>query len=464
MTQAGFDVVDVLYPDIALLARWARENGFNRLAVDPDPGSVLREMVRVEQPDIIFIYAGGFFHVQRDLRNVLRQEGPPHMIITGLWGDELHERYAEYDEYFGDLDFIFATSPLYQEKFEDIGVEAILIPASFDTAVQYEAAPKKDIDILFCGATGYRVPEHFTRYRTLRDVIPRLNVTVYANEKRRSGGWLKSRAALRLGMMVPGPVWKFIRRFSRSRIGRRLLPSGAELVAHAFTNAKRTGVGPWVLFDRGHPEVGKFDNLPPLSKLYPGNFHKPVVRTTDYHRLLTRAKIVINIHRDEDADIGNIRCFEVTGVGACLLTDRGEQLADWFKPGEEIASFVNADDLVVKARELLADPARLAAMAAAGQARTLREHTVAARVEVTAEKLKQELAKRASPEPKRKRTGLRLQQSLFHQIGAEHGVRITADRILIDAQRRTEHARFRVATGMPRAAREHEVALRAHAG
>ena len=46
---------------------------------------------------------------------------------------------------------------------------------------------------------------------------------------------------------------------------------------------------------------------------------------------------VLNIHSDEFWLItgGNIRMFEATGVGSCLLTDHKQNLQDLFIPDEE---------------------------------------------------------------------------------------------------------------------------------
>jgi spore maturation protein CgeB len=61
-------------------------------------------------------------------------------------------------------------------------------------------------------------------------------------------------------------------------------------------------------------------------------------------------------------------------VGTLLLTDQLEGLSDLFVPGREVITYTDADDLVEKARLYLAREDERAAVAAAGQVRTLREH------------------------------------------------------------------------------------------
>jgi hypothetical protein len=92
-------------------------------------------------------------------------------------------------------------------------------------------------------------------------------------------------------------------------------------------------------------------------------------------RILRGARIAINRHIDASGGYANnMRLFEATGVGTLLLTDQLEGLSDLFVPGREVITYTDADDLVEKARLYLAREDERAAVAAAGQVRTLREH------------------------------------------------------------------------------------------
>jgi spore maturation protein CgeB len=70
-----------------------------------------------------------------------------------------------------------------------------------------------------------------------------------------------------------------------------------------------------------------------------------------------------------------MRLFEATGVGTCLLTDWTENLGELFEPEREVATFRDAKECVERIRWLLAHPEEREAIARAGQARTLRDHT-----------------------------------------------------------------------------------------
>ena len=106
----------------------------------------------------------------------------------------------------------------------------------------------------------------------------------------------------------------------------------------------------------------------------------------DMYGVLARSRVVLNRHIDVAEDYANnMRLFEATGAGALLLTDAKRNLGDLFAPGEEVVAYRDADDLLAQLRALAADEDRRLAIAAAGQARTLRDHTYRRRMTQLAE-------------------------------------------------------------------------------
>lgn len=96
----------------------------------------------------------------------------------------------------------------------------------------------------------------------------------------------------------------------------------------------------------------------------------------DMYRILARSKVTLNRHIGAAQNFANnMRLYEATGMGALLLTERKDNLNDLFAAGEEVEIYSGPDDVVEKVSSLLRDTKRCAMVAAAGQARTLREHT-----------------------------------------------------------------------------------------
>jgi spore maturation protein CgeB len=88
------------------------------------------------------------------------------------------------------------------------------------------------------------------------------------------------------------------------------------------------------------------------------------------------------------------RTFEVPGAGGFLLTEEAPGLERYFELGHEIATFDSPAELVEKLRYFLDRPGERDAIARAGHARVIAEHTYEQRISEILQKLQPLLAKR----------------------------------------------------------------------
>lgn len=103
---------------------------------------------------------------------------------------------------------------------------------------------------------------------------------------------------------------------------------------------------------------------------------KPPVFGVEMFQRLRDSLVVLNNHIDTSpASASNMRLFEATGVGACLLTDWKESLIELFEPDEEVLTYRSTEECVEKVRYILEHKDERRHIAAAGQRRTLGEHT-----------------------------------------------------------------------------------------
>jgi spore maturation protein CgeB len=94
------------------------------------------------------------------------------------------------------------------------------------------------------------------------------------------------------------------------------------------------------------------------------------------YQVLRRSRITLNSHIDlAGREAGNMRLFEATGVGAFLLTDFKDNLDTLFAPDEEVAVWRSIEDCLDVIGRMIGNDAGRAAIARAGQARTLAQHT-----------------------------------------------------------------------------------------
>lgn len=109
--------------------------------------------------------------------------------------------------------------------------------------------------------------------------------------------------------------------------------------------------------------------------------HRGEVWGLDMYRTLARSRVTLNRHINVAGNYANnMRLYEATGVGAVLLTDRKENLGELFEVGREVVSYKSPDEAIELINYYGEHAEEAAAIAQAGQRRTLREHTYAQRM------------------------------------------------------------------------------------
>ena len=111
---------------------------------------------------------------------------------------------------------------------------------------------------------------------------------------------------------------------------------------------------------------------------------KPRIQGTawgmEMYQVLRDSRITLNHHGNVPPFANNLRLFEATGVGTLLVTDAKPNLSEMFEPGREVVTYRSAAECAEIAGHYLQHESERAAIAAAGQARTLAEHTYATRM------------------------------------------------------------------------------------
>lgn len=109
----------------------------------------------------------------------------------------------------------------------------------------------------------------------------------------------------------------------------------------------------------------------PVRKHYHGE-----IWGLEMFQVLRNAKIALNRHIDvANRFANNMRLYEATGVGTLLITDYKDNLHEMFIPGKEVVAYHDANEAVEQISYYLAHEEERKEIAAAGQKRTLKEHT-----------------------------------------------------------------------------------------
>jgi spore maturation protein CgeB len=94
------------------------------------------------------------------------------------------------------------------------------------------------------------------------------------------------------------------------------------------------------------------------------------------YQCLSDSQAVLNIHADSSPlHASNMRLFETTGIGTCLVTDWRQNINELFIEDEEVVTYRSIEDCVNKLKWLMNNPLQAEKIAERGQHRTLRDHT-----------------------------------------------------------------------------------------
>jgi hypothetical protein len=319
LRRLGYEAENHFVSIEPLQRKWAQER---RLPFEPADWLCETAVAQVREfrPQVLFL--DDLYVMDRAFRDRLRAAAGPATRVIG-W------RAATTDDFtqFCDLDLMLTSIPSFARRFQQAGIDAEVVPHGFESDVLGDTpfAAERTVEFSFAGCIG---PFHLERSRLIETLLARTPLQVWGDTGQ--AGW-------------------------KDRLTRRLQRWG---VRRSFNSRLRT-----------------------LAADYPARVHAQVFGRS-YYELLARSKVVLNTHISCSAqDASNMRLFEATGMGACLLTDRQPNLAEFFEPETEVATYGSVEECIEKVKHLLSHEQERQAIAAAGQRRTLRDHTYARRVE-----------------------------------------------------------------------------------
>jgi spore maturation protein CgeB len=149
---------------------------------------------------------------------------------------------------------------------------------------------------------------------------------------------------------------------------------GARCVMHGLTSVKKN-----VYFNLKHG--------------FPG-WIRPI-EFEDYVPLYQRAKIGFNVHNRGEYTVGNYRLFDLPANGVMQISDGGEHLNAFFRVGEEIVGYRNADELIDAIRSYLSSNDERERIARNGYRRVIQDHRIGPRLRAAARLICSGMAGRA---------------------------------------------------------------------
>jgi len=331
--KIGIEADFVVCNDNSLQRKWNKERNLGT----NNKWEILFDQIKTFGPDVLWIENLGF--VNSGFLRHLRQQIPSIRLIVANHCAPFNSKVLES---LGEVDFVITCTPGLKTSIENLGKKSYLVYHGFDSDLLQRLdgdiiAPVNDF--IFSGSLITGGDFHTQRIRLIERILEEnVPIGLYVNLEKTHR--IKAK--------------QFIYHFSR------------------FVNE----IGLEKSFERFH--ILKYGKT--LADSYSDtliNNQKPPVFGVEMLKLFMSSRIVLNFHIGVAGDFaGNMRMFEVTGVGSCLLTDNKKNMPELFNIDREVVVYDNEEDCISKVKWLLDHEDQRKKIALAGQKKTLQYHTV----------------------------------------------------------------------------------------
>ena len=366
----GYEAVEVLYDVDNLQIAWAEENGLPIDIYSRDwRFQVVMAQIKKFKPDIV--YFQDVHGLPSEYRRLLKS------VVQSIKLIVLHKGYPGSFDEMGDFDIVLLSMPSLVDMYRERGIPSQLHYHGFNGQVLSRLPLFSEINksksVTFLGSSGYgHGSGHRTRYWSLMRLFQETELIGFIDEQfsrkkshGRNFGKLQSYIPMPLINLVLSIIWQ-IGPTSFERLTSLLNQMrGRKLTQKSILSG---------CFD--------FDMAPPgpIADFFGERCHGPIFGLEMY-QVLAGSSVTLNMHADATGNsVGNLRMFEATGSGACLLTNNGPNMRDLFEPDVEVVAYDTLEECLEKIDYLMEHSAEREKIAYAGMKRTHQDHTVEMRV------------------------------------------------------------------------------------
>ena len=322
---------------------WAQEHD---IVYEPDNWltDIIAAQVKYFRPDVLFVT--DYYTYKKEFLDYLRSECPSIRLVVGWCGIP----YADANV-FKAYDIVLSNIPWLVEHFRSSGHRSEQMRHAFEPRIldKIQINSQKTVPFSFVGSIFKAKGMHNERERLLKNLVQNSCLQIWSDihappiDGYRRLVKLKNKHAT-------------VRRLRKLLGGNFLLK-----ILPQFRNP---------LNNSDEPDISNYVAIEIAEKTKPGLYGLAM------YQMVHNSKVTFNNHIDISAQFANnMRLYEATGVGTCLLTDWKENLSDIFEPGVEVVTYRNAEEAAEKVQYLLAHDDERCRIAEAGQRRTLKDHT-----------------------------------------------------------------------------------------
>jgi spore maturation protein CgeB len=346
--QLGYEVWEPVANAEPMQKAWAKEHGVS-YAEETWLTDILTAQVKAFRPDVLFVFDYNSF--SGEFLDFLRHECPSVKLVLGWCG-------APYSDsrIFKSFDVVLSNIPLLIESFQKAGHISRYMCHAFEPKIlqQLNQNPTQEIAFSFIGSVVKGKGYHNQRENLLKTLVLNSDLQIFSDIKQASKQELYM-LALKQGLY---DVIQTTGSFPGAKTLLTTIPK-IKNIANSQTRPRSQDVDQAI-----------------ASRSKPARFGIAMYQT------LFTSKVTLNSHIDIATRFAsNMRLYEATGVGACLLTEWQDNLHELFEPDSEVVTYRTPEEALEKFHYLLEHEAERRKIALAGQRRTLRDHTFKVRAD-----------------------------------------------------------------------------------
>ncbi len=338
LIKIGVDAYEIIYNAESLQNAWAREHGINLKGKE----LLLFQLKRIA-PDVILFQDSNLFN--GEWINYIRSQIPKIKLIIGWCCNPFNSNQMNLSKSF---DFMLTCSPLFNMQFIDRGIKSFQLKHAFDQDILKKikiTEIMQTTDFLFTGSFIQSSDFHNERTKIIENLLDYdVNIKVLSK------------------LNIDQPTILILKQTSFI-LTKFLLYIGFEKLVYSSLLLKKFA------------NLNQMPKNPKFSKQLRTVVQDPVFGLEMFKELAS-SKITLNIHGGVAGNFAaNIRLFEATGVGSCLITDWKTNLNELFEIDYEVVTFKTSEECVEKVKWLINHQAEREKIAIAGQKRVLKDHT-----------------------------------------------------------------------------------------
>jgi spore maturation protein CgeB len=346
--KLGMNAISIIANDTILQKKWAKERGLNQACSK----KILFEQIKKIQPEVLCIE--DFNYLDRKFLLKVRNRIKSIRLIMAFHCAPINLNIIEKIR---EADFVITCTPGLKIELEQIGLRTYLVYHGFDETIGERISIRNPLlsrSIIFSGSLFQSAGYHRERIELLEKILnSKIDIDLLVNMESYTKIYAKKIIHILYVIL--------------QTLGFKSPEKGISFLEYGKNSIK------------DYPDVLL-------------NAKKNPVFGLEMYQILSDSKIVLNIHGDVAGNYaGNIRLFEATGVGACVLTDNKKNMNELFNPGEEVVIYESPEDCINKIHWLQKNEGIRKKIAIAGQKKTLEKHTVSHRCRQIKEIIENEL-------------------------------------------------------------------------